>query len=71
MTDEALQMLTRLENRGDSDATVNVTDEMGQLALRIVIRSLFSADVRKTAHTWLAPEIAIGATAAPAGATAP
>jgi cytochrome P450 len=43
-------MLARLENRPDRDAPVNVTDEMGQLALRIVIRSLFSADVRKTAQ---------------------
>lgn len=50
MTDEAVQMLARWDSRQDPGAALDITDEFGQLALRIVNRSLFSADVGKTAQ---------------------
>lgn len=50
MTDEAMQMLDRWDSRQDSAAALDVTDEFGQLALRVVNRSLFSANVGKTAQ---------------------
>ncbi|MFS7879570.1 cytochrome P450 [Streptomyces asiaticus] len=51
MTGETLSMLERWERRpaGD-DGLLDVTDEIGQLALRIVNRSLFSADVSEAAQ---------------------
>ncbi|WP_189078025.1 cytochrome P450 [Mangrovihabitans endophyticus] len=49
MTDETLLMLRRWEARPEPEAPLNVTDEIGQLALRIVNRSLFSADVSAAA----------------------
>ncbi|KAK1182390.1 cytochrome P450 [Streptomyces sp. NPDC059679] len=50
MTDEADQMLQRWEPR--THEVLDVTDEIGQLALRIVNRSLFSADVGGTAQAF-------------------
>ncbi|MFF9864549.1 cytochrome P450 [Streptomyces sp. NPDC013953] len=50
MTDETALMLQRWERRpGD---VLDVTDEIGQLALRIVNRSLFSAEVGATAQAF-------------------
>lgn len=51
MTDETVQMLQRWE-RGGAGGTLDVTDEIGQLALRIVTRSLFSADVGDVAQAF-------------------
>jgi cytochrome P450 len=51
MTSETVHMLERWERRPDPDGTLlDVTDEIGQLALRIVNRSLFSADVSQAAQ---------------------
>ncbi|MER6031528.1 cytochrome P450 [Streptomyces sp. NPDC001851] len=55
MTDETEQMLDRWERRpapGGTGGTLDVTDEIGQLALRIVNRSLFSADVSASAQAF-------------------
>ncbi|OIK05296.1 hypothetical protein BIV23_13665 [Streptomyces monashensis] len=52
MTDETVRMLERWEARADLDAPLDVTDEFGQLALRIVSRSLFSADVGRAAQAF-------------------
>lgn len=55
MTDETVRMLARWE-RGEGargpGGTLDVTDEIGQLALRIVNRSLFSADVSESAQAF-------------------
>ncbi|MDN0197967.1 cytochrome P450 [Streptomyces sp. S.PNR 29] len=51
MTSETVHMLKRWESRPQQDAALlDVTDEIGQLALRIVNRSLFSADVSQAAQ---------------------
>ncbi|WP_171053120.1 cytochrome P450 [Streptomyces marianii] len=50
MTDEAVLMLERWEARPETDPTLDITDEIGQLALRIVNRSLFSAEVGEVAQ---------------------
>lgn len=51
MTDETERMLDRWERRREADeALLDVTDEIGQLALRVVNRSLFSADVSRAAQ---------------------
>ncbi|MBF6328275.1 cytochrome P450 [Nocardia transvalensis] len=52
MTDETVQMLDRWERRTDTDSPLDITDEIGQLALRIVNRSLFSADVGASAQAF-------------------
>ncbi|MEV3993821.1 cytochrome P450 [Streptomyces sp. NPDC049837] len=60
MTDEAVAMLERWERRGHATGgerptggeLLDVTDEIGQLALRIVNRSLFSADVGASAQAF-------------------
>jgi cytochrome P450 len=49
-TSETAQMLERWELRPDADAPLHVSDEVAQLALRIVNRSLFSADVGESAR---------------------
>jgi cytochrome P450 len=49
MTDETVRMLDRWQSRSDTGEMLDVTDEIGQLALRIVNRSLFNADVSETA----------------------
>ncbi|MEU6851100.1 cytochrome P450 [Actinacidiphila alni] len=58
MTDETTRSLEHWERVYGPGDTLDVTDEIGALALRIVIRSLFSADVTDTA---LAFERAFGA----------
>ncbi|MEU0987201.1 cytochrome P450 [Streptomyces sp. NPDC005953] len=50
MTDETVRMLDRWDRRSAADALLDITDEIGQLALRIVNRSLFSADVSAAAQ---------------------
>ncbi|MPZ82283.1 MAG: cytochrome P450 [Actinophytocola sp.] len=50
MTDETVQMLERWARRPDPEAPLDVTHEIGQLALRIVNRSLFSAEVGTAAQ---------------------
>ena len=50
MTDETVNLLERWERRPSPDAVLDVTEEIGQLALRIVNRSLFSADVSAAAQ---------------------
>ncbi|MFI9503586.1 cytochrome P450 [Nocardia sp. NPDC052566] len=52
MTGETVQMLDRWERRADPGALLDITDEIGQLALRIVNRSLFSADVGESAQSF-------------------
>ncbi|WJY41221.1 cytochrome P450 [Streptomyces sp. P9-2B-2] len=52
MTDETVQMLERWEPRTAAGDTLDITDEIGQLALRIVNRSLFSADVGAAAQAF-------------------
>lgn len=54
MTDETERMLERWEERaaGSAGLEFDVTDEIGQLALRIVNRSLFSADVSEDAQAF-------------------
>lgn len=52
MTDEAVQMVRRWETGGRVGGMLDVTDEIGQLALRIVNRSLFSADVSAVAEAF-------------------
>ena len=53
MTDETELMLGRWEKQyGIGGATLDVTDEIGQLALRIVNRSLFSAEVGASAQAF-------------------
>ncbi|WP_330343249.1 cytochrome P450 [Streptomyces sp. NBC_00557] len=53
MTSETVRMLERWERRPRSAGDVlDVTDEIGQLALRIVNRSLFSADVSRAAQAF-------------------
>ncbi|MET9819572.1 cytochrome P450 [Streptomyces sp. NPDC006355] len=52
MTDETTSMLERWEARGEAGAPLDVTDEFGQLALRIVSRSLFSAEVGDAAQAF-------------------
>lgn len=52
MTDETEQMLDRWERRHHGGGTLDVTDEIGQLALRIVNRSLFSAEVGAVAQAF-------------------
>ncbi|WFE28831.1 cytochrome P450 [Solwaraspora sp. WMMD791] len=52
MTDETEQMLDRWERNYGSGGTIDVTDEIGQLALRIVNRSLFSAQVGASAQAF-------------------
>ncbi|MFF0436250.1 cytochrome P450 [Streptomyces sp. NPDC004327] len=55
MTDETEQMLGRWESGpapSGPGGTLDVTDEIGQLALRIVNRSLFSADVSESAQAF-------------------
>ncbi|MFY1632490.1 cytochrome P450 [Solwaraspora sp. WMMB335] len=52
MTDEAEQMLVRWEANYGRGKTLDVTDEIGQLALRIVNRSLFSAQVGDIAQAF-------------------
>ncbi|MFY1649809.1 cytochrome P450 [Solwaraspora sp. WMMB762] len=52
MTDEAEQMLVRWERNYGRGGTLDVTDEIGQLALRIVNRSLFSAQVGDIAQAF-------------------
>ncbi|NGO06298.1 cytochrome P450 [Streptomyces sp. HC44] len=51
MTEETVRILDRWERAYcDSNRTFDVTDEIGRLALRIVNRSLFSADVSESAQ---------------------
>lgn len=50
MTDETIRMLDRWERERRGGQLLDVMDEFGQLALRIVNRSLFSADVSATAQ---------------------
>lgn len=50
MTDETVRMLERWECTHRGGRTIDITDEIGQLALRIVNRSLFSADVSDEAQ---------------------
>ncbi|MET7509458.1 cytochrome P450 [Streptomyces albidoflavus] len=52
MTGETVSMLERWESRPDADAPLDVTDEFGQLALRIVSRSLFNAEVGDAAQAF-------------------
>ncbi|MFE0457857.1 cytochrome P450 [Kitasatospora sp. NPDC058965] len=52
MTDESVLMLQRWERDYPEGATIDVTDEIGQLALRIVNRSLFSAEVGEVAQAF-------------------
>lgn len=52
MTDEAERMLQRWESASCVGALLDVTDEIGQLALRIVNRSLFSAAVGTRAQAF-------------------
>ncbi|WJK39231.1 cytochrome P450 [Solwaraspora sp. WMMA2056] len=52
MTDETEQMLDRWERNYGPGGTIDVTDEIGQLALRIVNRSLFSAEVGASAQAF-------------------
>jgi len=52
MTGEAVAMLRRWSNRPDPGAPLDVTDEIGQLALRVVNRSLFSAEVGAAAQAF-------------------
>lgn len=52
MTDETEQMLDRWERNYGAGGTIDVTDEIGQLALRIVNRSLFSAQVGASAQAF-------------------
>ncbi|MFF1709638.1 cytochrome P450 [Streptomyces sp. NPDC058268] len=52
MTDETVSMLERWDARTDAEAPLDVTDEFGQLALRIVGRSLFSADISGVAQSF-------------------
>jgi cytochrome P450 len=52
MTDEAVRMLERWERRPITSEPLDVTDEIGQLALRIVNRSLFSAEVGGAAQAF-------------------
>ncbi|MEU9003192.1 cytochrome P450 [Streptomyces sp. NPDC059982] len=50
MTDETERMLQRWERRSRPNEALDITDEIGQLALRIVNRSLFSSDVSQAAQ---------------------
>jgi cytochrome P450 len=50
MTDETLRLCERWEAVADTGHEVNVTDDIGQVALRIVNRSLFSARVGDSAR---------------------
>ncbi|WP_192583072.1 cytochrome P450 [Streptomyces albicerus] len=50
MTDETVQIVDRWKRTYGDTHTFDVTDEFGQLALRIVNRSLFSADVSEAAQ---------------------
>ncbi|MFI6442233.1 cytochrome P450 [Streptomyces sp. NPDC050759] len=52
MTDETARILNRWERDYGIGGTLDVTDEIGQLALRIVNRSLFSADVSDAAQAF-------------------
>ncbi|MFJ9033481.1 cytochrome P450 [Streptomyces sp. NPDC102274] len=52
MTDETTSMLGRWEERSDPAAALDVTDEFGQLALRIVSKSLFNAEVGDAAQAF-------------------
>lgn len=52
MTRETVSMVERWERRPSFDELLDITDEIGQLALRIVNRSLFSADVSGAAQTF-------------------
>lgn len=52
MTGEAVEMLRRWEAGGRTGEVLDVTDEIGQLALRIVNRSLFNADVGAVAQAF-------------------
>ncbi|WP_371478772.1 cytochrome P450 [Kitasatospora sp. NBC_00315] len=52
MTDETEQMLVRWERHAGTGELLDVTDEIGQLALRIVNRSLFSAEVGSHAQAF-------------------
>jgi cytochrome P450 len=53
MTDETERMLERWEDRADGTGfEFDITEEIGQLALRIVNRSLFSADVSEDAQAF-------------------
>ncbi|WP_203984475.1 cytochrome P450 [Sphaerisporangium rufum] len=45
MTDETARMLRRWDRQYGPDDVVNVSTELGQLAMRIVFRSLFGAEV--------------------------
>ncbi|WP_394849566.1 cytochrome P450 [Pendulispora brunnea] len=50
MIDESLHLAEMWRPAAGKDTPVNVTDDVGQIALRIVTRSLFSADVGETAR---------------------
>jgi cytochrome P450 len=52
MTDETVQMLDRWERSPGVGGVIDVTAEAGHLALRIVSRSLFSAEVGSRAQTF-------------------
>ncbi len=52
MTDETEKMLVRWERSAGTGQVLDVTDEIGQLALRIVNRSLFSAEVGEQAQAF-------------------
>lgn len=50
MTRETSELLDRWEPEANTGKTVNLTDDLGQVALRIVVRSLFSAHVGTSAR---------------------
>ncbi|WP_394829194.1 cytochrome P450 [Pendulispora albinea] len=50
MIDETVLMMDRWRPLVDTDRVANITDDVGQTALRIVTRSLFSADVGESAR---------------------
>ncbi|MGW1075504.1 cytochrome P450 [Streptomyces sp. NPDC002537] len=52
MTDETERALRRWESTAKTGGTIELTDEIGQLALRIVNRSLFSAEVGGAAQAF-------------------